>query len=278
MCEHAHVFVAGLHRSGTSILTRGIADHPDASSFSDTGFPEDEGQFLQGVFPIAKVYGGPGRFGFDRRSHLTEHSPLATEESRARLYSDWSEHWDLSKRVLIEKSPPNLLKLRFLQEMFPAATFIVVMRHPIAVALATQKWSHTSAHSLIRHWLTSHEIFLADAPLIRRLVLIRYETLVTDTDVIARLQRAIGLEPVTGGFSARTDVNEKYFREWENPSGPIRPAFHKAVAKLYERRANRFGYSLSAPRQVVAPAPALQRLLDRDRSDGESALQERQVS
>jgi hypothetical protein len=275
MSEHAHVFVAGLHRSGTSILTQGIADHPDVSSFSGTGFPEDEGQFLQSVFPIAKVYGGPGRFGFDQRSHLTERSPLATEESRKRLYSDWSEHWDLSKRVLIEKSPPNLLKLRFLQEMFPAATFVVVMRHPIAVTLATQKWSHTSAHSLIRHWLACHETFLEDAPLIRRLILIRYETLVTDSDAIPRLQRAIGLSPVPSEFSARTDVNEKYFRDWSR-AGPARRTLRKAVARLYEQRANCFGYSLRAPSRTVPPTPALQRLLAPDRVGSDRVLQERQ--
>jgi len=43
------VFVAGLHRSGTSLVHRCLAAHPDVSGFADTGVPEDEGQHLQTV-------------------------------------------------------------------------------------------------------------------------------------------------------------------------------------------------------------------------------------
>jgi hypothetical protein len=262
MPEHRHVIVAGLHRSGTSLLTRALADHPEASTFSGTGFPEDEGQFLQRVFPVAKIYGGAGRFGFDPRSHLTETSPLATAENGARLRSDWEQHWDLSKRVLIEKSPPNLLKLRFLQEMFPEATFVVVMRHPIAVALATQKWSLTSTRSLIRHWLSCHELFLADSRRIRRLALIRYETFVAEPGAVANMQRAIGLDPLGSEIGARTGVNEKYFEAWRPQSDSIRALKTLAVARQYERRANRFGYSLRWPAKAVTPHSSVQRLLD----------------
>ncbi len=254
-----HVFVGGLHRSGTTLLTHALASHPETSSFTATGFPEDEGQFLQRVYPIAKIYGGPGKFGFDPRAHLTESSPLASAECQARLRAEWEQHWDLSKRVLIEKSPPNLLKLRFLQRMFPAATFVVVMRHPIAVAMATEKWSLTSMRSLLRHWLTCHEIFLADAPSIQRLILVQYESLVAEADLIARLQSQLGLAPAEDGIARRAGVNAKYFRAWSKggPSGSLQAT----LARRYERRANRFGYSLTDPEQPVASAPEVRRLL-----------------
>jgi Sulfotransferase family len=260
MPEHVHVFLAGLHRSGTSLLTQALADHPDASTFSATGFPEDEGQFLQRVFPIAKIYGGAGRFGFHPQSHLTERSPLATAENGIRLRSEWSRHWDLSKRVLIEKSPPNLLKLRFLQQAFPEAIFVVAIRHPIAVALATQKWSRTSTHSLIRHWLACYETFLRDAPSIRRLILVRYEALVAETELLARLQGELGVTPFEARIERRSGVNEKYFERWAGEGLPRR-AFNAAVARRYERRANRFGYSLTTPRRAVVPRPEVRRLL-----------------
>lgn len=244
MPEHSHLFIAGLHRSGTSLLTRALAEHPEASSFSGTGYPEDEGQFLQRVYPVAKVYGGPGRFGFDPRAHLTETSPLATDETGARLRAEWGRHWDLSKRLLIEKSPPNLLKLRFLQRMFPEASFVVLMRHPIAVALATQKWSRTSTRSLLRHWLVCHEIFLRDAASIRSLTVVRYEQLVAEVGLVAQLQAGFGLEPAEPAIKPRAGVNEKYFRDWSSGrSGRLRAA----LARRYERRANRFGYSLIQP-------------------------------
>jgi len=48
-----YVFIAGLHRSGTSVLARCLREHPQISGFRNTGVPEDEGQHLQDVYPAA---------------------------------------------------------------------------------------------------------------------------------------------------------------------------------------------------------------------------------
>jgi N-acetyl-gamma-glutamylphosphate reductase len=58
---HKLVFLAGLHRSGTTLLARLLAAHPEVSGFAVTAVPADEGQHLQDVYPSASVYGGPGR-------------------------------------------------------------------------------------------------------------------------------------------------------------------------------------------------------------------------
>src|SRR5690348_9288269 len=91
--QRQFVFLAGLHRSGTTLLARLLAAHPEVSGFSGTGVPADEGQLLQSVYPAAKEYGGPGRFGFAPESHLTEASPLASEENATKLLDEWSPHW-----------------------------------------------------------------------------------------------------------------------------------------------------------------------------------------
>ena len=54
------IFVAGLHRSRTSLLHKVISSHPEVSGFSQTGVPEDEGQHLQSVYKSAKSFGGAG--------------------------------------------------------------------------------------------------------------------------------------------------------------------------------------------------------------------------
>lgn len=84
-----YVFVCGLSRSGTSILGRNIARMENCTGFRDTGVLEDEGRFLQDVYPTEDACGGPGRFGFDPRAHLTERSALLTPGNaakRARQY------------------------------------------------------------------------------------------------------------------------------------------------------------------------------------------------
>ncbi|MEP6640740.1 MAG: sulfotransferase [Gaiellales bacterium] len=80
------VFVGGLHRSGTSLVHRCLASHPEVSGFSDTGVPEDEGQHLQTVYPPDFRLGGAGRVAVERGA---ERSALATAQSRARLVAEW---------------------------------------------------------------------------------------------------------------------------------------------------------------------------------------------
>jgi hypothetical protein len=262
--EHDFVFVGGLHRSGTTLLARAIAKHDEVSGFRKTEALANEGQFLQSVYPIAREFGGTGRFGFDERSHMTEDHPLATEANRDKLTSEWGEYWNLDRRVLVEKSPPNLLKLRFLQELFADATFVVIMRHPIAVSYATQKWSETSLESLLDHWLVCHEIFLEDAPQIRKLMLVRYEDFVSDpAGVVGRIQERLGLSPSGAAFKARTGINDDYFKRWSARLKPRQKREHAALAERFEERTNRFGYSLVEPERDVEPATEVSELLGR---------------
>jgi sulfotransferase family protein len=166
--------------------------------------------------------------------------------------------------VLVEKSPPNLLKLRFLQALFPDATFVVIMRHPIAVSYATQKWSETSLDSLLEHWLVCHEIFLKDAPHIRKLVLVRYEDFVGDPlGVVGRIQGRLGLTPSEAAFKARTGINDDYFKRWNARLKPRQKRHNAELADRYEERANRFSYSLRDPERDAEPASEVAELLGR---------------
>src|SRR5512138_726149 len=99
------VFIGGLHRSGTSLIHECLRDHPDMSGFNGTGVQEDEGQHLQSVYKPASAYGGPGKFGFNSHSFMDETHEFVSDSSRSRLLSEWGKHWDLGRRILIEKSP-----------------------------------------------------------------------------------------------------------------------------------------------------------------------------
>jgi hypothetical protein len=242
--EHKFIFIVGLHRSGTTVLADILSDHSDVSSFRETGFPKDEGQFLQTVFPPAAEFGGPGKFGFDVRAHLTEESPLCTVENRDKLLREWGRYWDISKPFLLEKSPPNILKTRFLNALFPGAYFVVILRHPIAVSMATRKWSKTSMFNLIRHWLRCHEILYSDLRAIENKIIVKYEDFVAFPDrEMFRILDFIGLKPFALDTSIVTDSNKRYFENWRMKNGMKSRIYKTFLKARFERSFARFGYS-----------------------------------
>jgi len=252
---HKFIFLCGLHRSGTSPLFRILREHPEISGFRDTGVPEDEGQHLQTVFPAAKSYGGPGRFGFAQEAHLTEKSALVTSENQQRLIAEWSKHWDLGKPCLLEKSPPNLIRTRFFQALFPGSHFIVITRHPIAASLATRKWASSSLESLIEHWLHCHRIFELDRPHLRHVHVLKYEDLIRDTDTeLERIYGFLRLEPHPSQ-PLNPAGNEPYLSEWRQFSGDATGrALVRRIVEKYDKKIRPYGYSL---RDYGATAPAV---------------------
>jgi hypothetical protein len=244
--NHRFVFLCGLHRSGTSPLFRILREHPAISGFRDTGVPEDEGQHLQSVFRPGKFYGGPGQFGFDPAAHLTDKSELITSANREKLFQAWSRHWDLSKPCLLEKSPPNLIRSRFLQAMFPHSSFIVILRHPVAASLATSKWTTSSWESLIQHWLHCHRLFESDRPHLHRVHVLKYEDLIGSTErELQKLFEFLGLPSHASGALNRAG-NDPYFQKWqqlsEEPRGRV---FVGLIRSKYEHDLRDFGYSFS---------------------------------
>lgn len=242
----AFVFVGGLHRSGTSLVSRAIASHPEVSAFADTGVPEDEGQHLQSVFPPAIRFGGPGKFSFARDAHLTEHSPLATDDNAHRLYDEWRRYWDVSRPFLLEKSPPNLIRMRFLQHLFPNTYFVMLVRHPVAVALATKKWSKSSNYSLFRHWVVAHRLFEADRKHVDRVLTVKYEDFTADTArTMDTIRRFLGLQQAGETVDIIPGVNDRYFSSWaEFKATPGGRVVYWLLRARYSRLPRNYGYTL----------------------------------
>lgn len=247
--EHKFIFLCGLHRSGTTPLFRILRGHPEISGFHDTGVPEDEGQHLQTVFPAARSFGGPGRFGFVPEAHLTEESAEVTTSNRQKLFEEWSRHWDLSKGCLLEKSPPNLIRTRFLQALFPNSYFIVLLRHPIAACLATRKWADGSLESLMEHWLHCHKLFKMDSAHLKHVHVLRYEDLIRNTNAeLATIYRLLDLPPRLAP-ALNPAGNDPYFNTWQQmlvePAGSEAGRVVQKVVQKYEHELRTYGYSLS---------------------------------
>ena len=242
----AFLFIGGLHRSGTSILFRCLREHPCISGFRATGVPEDEGQHLQDVYPAAWVHGGPGRFGLHPEAGLLEHRSESAQVQRARLLACWSRYWDMHRPVLMEKSPPNLIRARYLQRLFPEAHFVMMVRHPIDVALATRKWSDLPLGALVEHWLVCHERFSEDRPHVAHLTVVRYEAFTErPQQTLSDIYGSLGLESHANELVVDGKSRAHYAEQWRqlrtNPETAVEAA---QLVQTYAARVARFGYTL----------------------------------
>ena len=248
MQNHKFIFIGGLHRSGKTLLYKHLKEHPLISAFKGIGDDQDEGQHLQSVYLPAKFFGGPGRFGFKSGAHMSENSPLVSEENRIKLFSDWEKYWETEKPFLLEQSPPNLIRTRFLQKMFPNSYFIIIMRHPVAVTYTTRKimGSRATMYSLIKHWLICHEIFNTDKSFLKNLLVLKYENFVKDPHLcLERVYGFLGIENHLCSLGIHSDINLEYFNKWiKNQKNIFTNFYIDLIRTKYEKRINAFNYSL----------------------------------
>lgn len=238
------IFISGLHRSGTSALHRIIASANQVVGFKNTPAHAQEGQHLQSVYKVAGEYGGAGKFAFHPEAKLTENSKLIKPENREKLIQEWGRYLNFDSEWWVEKSPPNLIRTRFLQSMFPRSIFITILRHPIAVSLATEKWAKNTIEDKIRHWLKAHEIYFEDKKHLKQSLDIQYlEFANSAAETVEKIEDFANINiPYRQQFENR---NQKYFDQWNErvSNGTISKEQYQNIINSYEIAINEYGFS-----------------------------------
>jgi len=248
------VFVGGLHRSGTTLVARWLASASGASGFRDTSVWEDEGQHLQDVLLPARLLGGPGRFARHPAAVAGPVDEADVSTLRARLEATWAPLWEPGARVKVAKSPPNMLRGRLLQQLFPGALLVVVRRHPLAVALATRamarRFRERPLAELVEHWVIAQDLFEAQRPHLGPHVVLDLAGL---EEGMERCFREVGLRLVPPPVPL-VDSDEKYRIQWSAVlrSRRFRRRELGAVAALAPRVRDH-GYDLMGFEQASMP-------------------------
>ena len=188
------VFLVGCYNSGTTLLAELLGQHPSISALST------EGHFITDQFIKDYDIGLP-RMWVERedlfRLNEDDEGPDAL-----RVKKEWAMRLDLKKPVLLEKSPPNSAKMRWLQKHFENAHFIGIMRNGYAVSEGiTRKadpkhlinsWPiEMSAYQ----WKRSNEVMQQDAEHLKKFMWITYEDLAGDTvETLNKITDFIGID------------------------------------------------------------------------------------
>ena len=276
------LLLGGQHRGGTTLLWKILDAHPEISGLATTspsvesvdGIHEKrkcgEGILIQNVYSrhgigveylmknnlaFQKKMVGMGRYALGEESsvHLTEKDRRVTPKNMAKLLNRYSYYWNTTKRVLVEKSPPNAVMSRFLQAIYRQGSssvgdgdagggggggvgllpkFIFVTRHPIANVLAHKVYLdgayHVPLSTLFDNYVKVHQYIKADLPHLQKNgepMIIHLENLTADPEAaVAKVFNWAGVDAkeatVKDVLHSRlaekiiADPNAKYRESW----------------------------------------------------------------
>ena len=137
-----------------------------------------EGQHLTTAFPRPDLL-GVGRLWSSRLEEFRwneEHDAAPALQAKR----DWAPLYSNEQGILLEKSPPNTVRSRWLQRNFYPSRFLAIVRNPYAVCEGIRRRKEYQIDKAALHWKTANECLLSDLEHIERKLLIRYEALTDD--------------------------------------------------------------------------------------------------
>ena len=197
------VFLVGCYNSGTTLLAELLGQHPQISAL------HTEGHFITDQFIKDYDIGLPRMWvGREDIFCLPEDD---TSVDVVRLKKEWGMRMDLSKPVLLEKSPPNSARTLWLQKNFDNAYFIGIMRNGYAVAEGISRKGDPQhirggwpiADSAYQ-WARGNEILASDAKKLNNFTWVNYEDFSSDTgNALNKIASFLELDPFVGFDKAK---------------------------------------------------------------------------
>ena len=139
------LFVVGMERSGTSILTKIISSHSkfEGVRYDNETFvlTKDSDFFDQPIDMTTRYIGGPSAWeDFEKWFPSIDNWPKRWSAKKCFVlsYFFWA-HRSLNFRHIIEKTPSHVFHVDEIFEFFPQAKVIGIVRHPFTVITSFQK-------------------------------------------------------------------------------------------------------------------------------------------
>lgn len=146
------IILFGNTRSGATLVQKLIASHPDVVDWYEPN--------------VLWLYADPGRIHDEFDEHDATHR--VTQYVRKRFLHYQLHH---GNRMIMEKTPQNLLRIPYVRAIFPEAIFLFIVRNPFSfISSVEYKWQRTvtgrgvfrrlkdTPVSQLHHWLRRYLI------------------------------------------------------------------------------------------------------------------------
>jgi hypothetical protein len=180
------IFIVGSMRSGSTMLRLILDSHPRIAIGGETGF-------MGGLLATRRIPGWKHGAEWFGRIGWTQ------DELDARLrdfYSGMFERYARSQGKVRwgDKTPFHTSHMEQMDQVFPDAVFVGIVRHPGAVAASLHRHFHYAFDEAVAYWRdVNRQMLTAAGDLGDRFTLCRYEDLVHDSEEVLReLMPAIG--------------------------------------------------------------------------------------
>jgi len=237
------VFIGGMHKSGSTLMAATLGSMRSVSALVRTGVPGDEGQYLQNELKPDPYY-GEILFGLSDECRLNEGDAESAGQLGKMLLEHWSAHWDLESPVLVEKSPYNLVRTRFLQSLFPKARFVMMIRDPRTSYMAARKaLGRVSCADYVRNWIGGYGTLFMDRSHLRNCIDVPYEGFIArPNETVAVVLEFLGLESPLPRVAIDPSADKEYRVRW-NTFLESEPSVRSKLPDL-PIWSHRYGYSL----------------------------------
>lgn len=191
--QNCVVHVSGLHHSGTGLvyqLLQNALGKGMCSTLQGMNVPENEGQHFQTVYPpfrernryLCSRKDGTAP-GFANVYYCPSMLDQVNNDSKMKLWSEWSSHWDLSKPYLLQKTPT--MDVIYLERMSTHPSFhVLVMRHPFAWHWPKNRSPQKTLGGWIDSW--AHVLWNLREGNVDNFAVVQYESMVQQPEETAK--------------------------------------------------------------------------------------------
>ena len=187
------VFLVGCYNSGTTLLSKILGTHPQIDALPV------EGQYLTDQFPSDHEIGLSRMW--TQREDLYRLTEKDTGPDANRIKREWGMRLSGARQIILEKTPANAARTRWLQENFENAHFVGIVRNGYASSEGIVRKArpiHSKDGWTIRQaahqWARSNEILISDSNHLSNFIWSKYEDLTESPEKeISRILEFLGI-------------------------------------------------------------------------------------